>query len=72
MAKVLQLTFLTAGNKKVTLVVDEPKPNLTEEEVVATMETVIASHIFEVDAYPFTDALSAKIIDREVTELFKA
>lgn len=72
MAKVLQLIFLTAGNKKVTLSVDEPKLNLTEEEVIAAMDAVIESRIFEVDAYPFEAAVSAKIVDRTVTELFKA
>lgn len=72
MKKTLQLTFLTAGEKKVTLSVDEPKPNLTEDEVIAAMGVVIESGIFEIDDYPFAEAVSAKIVERSVTDLFKA
>ena len=69
MAKTLQLTFLTASDKKVTLSVDEPKIGLTEEEVSQAMETVIASRVFEIGDYPFASAVSAKIVERSVTEL---
>lgn len=71
MVKTLQLTFLTAGDKKVTLSVDEPKIGLSEEEVAAAMEAVIESRIFEIDDYPFASAVSAKIVERSVTELLK-
>ncbi len=72
MAKTLQLTFLTAGDKKVTLSVDEPKIGITEEEVVAAMEEMIQTGIFEIDDYPFASAVSAKIVERSVTDLFLA
>ena len=41
MGKTLQLTFLTGGDKKVTLTVDEPKTDLTKEEVEAAMDEII-------------------------------
>lgn len=70
MAKTLQLTFLTAGDKKVTLSVDEPKADLTKEEVEAAMEEIIEAGVFEVEDHPFASKVSAKIVEREVTELF--
>lgn len=70
MAKTLQLTFLTAGDKKVTLSVDEPKADLTKEEVQVAMDDLIAAGVFEVEDAPFAAKVSARIIEREVTELF--
>lgn len=69
MSKTLQLTFLTAGDKKVTLSVDEPKIGITDAEVAAVMDEVIQAQIFAVDDYPFISAVSAKIIERSVTDL---
>lgn len=70
MAKNLQLTFLTAGDKKVVLSIDEPKADLTKEQVATAMAEVIEAAIFEVDDYPLAVAVSAKVVDRSVTELF--
>lgn len=72
MAKTLQLTFLTAGDKKVILSIDEPKVDLTEEQVATAMAEVIEAAIFEVDDYPLTAAVNAKVVDRSVTELFSS
>lgn len=70
MSKTLQLTFLTAGDKKVTLTVDEPKIGITEAEVAAAMDDIIQANIFAVDDYPFVSVVSAKIVERAVTDLF--
>lgn len=70
MTKTLQLTFQTTGDKKVTLTVDEPKEDITKEEVEATMDEIIEAGLFEVEDHPFASAVSAKIVEREVTELF--
>lgn len=70
MAKTLQLTFLTTGDKKVSLTVDEPDSELTAEEVAIAMDEIIQAGFFKVEDHPFKSAVSAKIIDRQVTELF--
>lgn len=69
MSKTLQLTFLTTADKKVTLSVEEPKINLSQEEVTVAMDEIIQSQIFAVDDHPFVSAYSAKVIERSVTDL---
>lgn len=41
MAKTLQLNFGTSGGKKMMLTVDEPREDLTAEEVSTAMQEVI-------------------------------
>ncbi|MEK3934414.1 DUF2922 domain-containing protein [Sporosarcina sp. FSL W7-1349] len=71
MAKTLQLNFTTATGKKLMLPVDEPREDLTPQEVTAAMQTVIASGAFLVDGYPLETAGSARIVERQVTDLVK-
>lgn len=72
MVKTLQLTFLTAGDKKVTLSVDEPKIKITEEEVATAMQEIIQSGVFEIDDYPLASIVSARVVERSVTDLVLA
>lgn len=71
MAKTMQLNFNTATGKKVTLTVDEPRADLTAQSVESAMQAIIASGVFEVDGAPLETAVSARVIERNVTELVK-
>ncbi|MFJ7936715.1 DUF2922 domain-containing protein [Sporosarcina sp. NPDC096371] len=72
MAKTLQLNFSTATGKKVTLSVDEPRADLTAQNVDAAMQEIIAAGVFEVDGAPLETAVGARIVERNVTELANA
>jgi hypothetical protein len=72
MAKTLQLNFSTASGKKIMLTVDEPRTNLTEQEVEQAMQEIINSTAFEVNGLPLATAHNARIIERNVTELVNA
>lgn len=69
MAKTLQLNFNTASGKKVTMTVDEPRADLTEQSVEAAMQEIIASDVFELNGAPLASAAGARIVERNVTEL---
>lgn len=69
MAKTLQLNFSTVDNKKVMLTVDEPRADFTEQEVIATMQTIIDSGVFEIEDYPLESVVGARIVERTVTDL---
>lgn len=69
MAETLQLNFATTAGKKVMLTVDEPRTGLTAQEVEDAMEEIIASGAFEVDGTPLAKVVSARIIERNATEL---
>ncbi|WP_342525541.1 DUF2922 domain-containing protein [Chryseomicrobium sp. FSL W7-1435] len=70
MAKTLQLEFANATGKKLTVAVEEPRENLTVEEVEAAMQQLIESEVFAVDTLAVTESVSAQIIDRNVQQLF--
>ena len=71
MAKTLQLNFETSGGKKVMLTVDEPRENLTVQEVNTSMQEIINANVFEVEGYPLDAAIGARIVERTVTELIE-
>lgn len=69
MSKTLQLQFETAHGKNVTISVDEPKSTLTETEVQAGMQAIIASNAFQSDGSPLVVIKKAQVVDRTVTEI---
>lgn len=72
MSKTLQLNFNTAGDKKVMLTVDEPRTDLTAEQVSAAMQDIIDSGVFKVDDFPLAFVVNARIVERTVTEIIEA
>ncbi len=69
MAKTLQLNFITASGKKVTLTVDEPRLDLTPQSIEVAMQEIIATDVFELNGAPLVTAAGARIVERHVTEL---
>ena len=69
MAKTLQLNFNTASGKRVSLSVDEPRADLTPQSIEAAMQEIIAANVFEINGAPLATVVSARVIERNVTEL---
>ncbi|AXH99156.1 DUF2922 domain-containing protein [Sporosarcina sp. PTS2304] len=69
MAKVLELTFLTAANESVKLTVDEPRIDLTAAGVESVMQQVIASGVFIIEESPLESIKSARIVERDTQTL---
>ncbi|MEK4386148.1 DUF2922 domain-containing protein [Solibacillus sp. FSL W7-1464] len=68
MAQVLQLTFANIAGNTMTISINDPKPNLTEAEVNAAMQTIIDQEVFSKDGFLFNVKKSASIVERNVTE----
>ncbi len=62
MSKKLLMIFETAKGTTSTLIVDEPKDGLTEAEVKAVMDTIVAKNIFNTKSGDLVEAKSAEII----------
>lgn len=69
MAQVLEMQFETSGGKKLTISVDEPRTNLTALEVETGMQALIASDVFEVNGFGLSSTFSARLIERNVSDL---
>ncbi|WP_342597969.1 DUF2922 domain-containing protein [Psychrobacillus sp. FSL H8-0483] len=69
MAKTLQLQFGTTAGKSVMLTVEEPKDSLTRDEIETGMEVIITSNVFQVDGAALTSIKSAKVVERNISEI---
>ncbi|MFC4411222.1 DUF2922 domain-containing protein [Chungangia koreensis] len=72
MAQSLELRFETEAGKALTLTVDQPRVDLTEGEVESGMAAIIASDVFYVESLPLSVAKSARLVERNITNLYEA
>ncbi|PIC63731.1 hypothetical protein CSV79_10355 [Sporosarcina sp. P13] len=69
MAKVLELTFLTADQEVLKLTVDEPSVDVTAAQVELVMQQVITSGVFVIEESPLATIKSARIVERDTQTL---
>lgn len=62
MAKKLNMSFATALGGKTSLSLDEPKEDLTENQVRLVMENIITNNLFSTTKGDLTEIKSAEII----------
>ena len=65
--KRLVMTFKTDGDKKVSLVVDDPRDDISESEIKAAMDLVIAKNIFAPNGDDIVQAVDAKVVVTDTT-----
>lgn len=66
--KTLYMTFKNSNGQACTLSIDDPREDITEAEIIATMNLVIAKNIFNIKGYDITTAVSAKVINKNTVE----
>ncbi|WP_282193164.1 DUF2922 domain-containing protein [Romboutsia ilealis] len=65
--KKLIMTFKTTDDKKVSLTVDNPREDLTEEEVKTCMELIKEKNIFAPNGADLASLVSAKVVETDTT-----
>ena len=63
----LVMTFKTTDDKKVSLTVDNPREDLTEEEVKTAMELIKEKNIFAPGGADLASLVSAKVVVTDTT-----
>lgn len=63
----LVMTFKTTDDKKVSLTVDNPREDLTEEEVKTAMELIKKKNIFAPGGADLASLVSAKVVETDTT-----
>lgn len=63
----LVMTFKTTDDKNVSLTVDNPREDLTEEEVKTAMELIKDKNIFAPGGADIASLVSAKIVETDTT-----
>ena len=66
--KKLLMTFKSDEGKKISLSVDDPSPNITEEEIKSAMETIINSGIFAPNGESLIEMVEAKVVETDTIE----
>lgn len=61
--KKLLMSFKTTSGKKVSISVDEPRENLTEQEIKTAMTTILSKNIFKPGGEGLASLVGAKVIE---------
>ena len=61
------MTFKTTDDKKASLTVDNPREDLTEEEVKTAMELIKEKNIFAPGGADLASLVSAKVVETDTT-----
>ncbi|GEA16550.1 hypothetical protein E308F_27960 [Moorella sp. E308F] len=72
LTKRLELIFQNAAGRRTTLAVQDPRDNLTEAEVRAVMDLILARNIFTSPGGDLTAIVGARIVTRDVTDIIAA
>lgn len=67
--KVLQLEFIDAGGKKMTISLEDPKDGLKQGDVDTAASTVIAQNVFAKDGNDLTALKTARIVSKTIETL---
>ena len=66
--KKLVMTFKSSDDKKISLSVDNPREDITENEIKSAMDLVVSKNIFAPNGSDIVDIFEAKVIVTGTTE----
>ena len=66
--KKLVMTFKSSDDKKISISVDDPRENLTENEIKEAMDTIIEKNIFSPNGASLVESVSAKVVLTDTTD----
>ena len=64
----LLMTFMTQFGRKVSVIVTDPREDITESEIKAVMDLIIEKNIFAPSGEDIVTAKDAKVVQTETTE----
>ena len=64
----LVMSFKTSGDKKVSISISDPRNDVTEEEIKATMDLIVSQNIFAPNGTNLVEALGAKVVRTNTTD----
>lgn len=66
--KKLVMIFKNSAGKKVTISIEDPKDDLTEEQIKNAMDTIVAKNVFKKNDYALVEAVEAQIVTTQTTD----
>lgn len=65
----LEMEFIDEADKKFTIRLDEPREDLTGEEVSLAMENIISNNVFASGSFDLKAASEARIVTTSINKL---
>ena len=65
--KKLVMIFRNSAGKNVTISIDDPKDDLTEEQIKTAMELIVEKNVFKKNDYALFEAVEAQIVSTQTT-----
>ena len=65
--KKLVMIFRNSAGKNVTISIDDPKDDLTEEQIKTAMELIVEKNVFKKHDYALVEAVEAQIVTTQTT-----
>ena len=66
--KKLVMTFKSSDDKKISLSVDNPREDITENEIKSAMDLIVSKNIFAPNGSDIVAVVEAKVIVTDTTE----
>ena len=66
--KKLVMTFKNEVGKEVSISIEDPKDDLTEQQIKTAMELIVEKNIFKKKNYGFVSAVKAEVVNTQTTE----
>ena len=66
--KKLLMTFKTDEDKNISISVEDPRPNLTESEILEAMNLIIEKDVFMPNGEALVEKVGAKVVETETQE----
>lgn len=68
----LRMAFRTEGGSNFIITLDNPKDNLTPEQITGAMDTIIAKNVFLTPGGHLASKQDARIIDRTMNDVYNS
>lgn len=66
--KRLLMNFMSELDRKVSIAVDDPREDITEDEIKEVMDLIVEKNIFAPNGADLVDTVEAKIVVTDTTE----
>ncbi len=67
LTKKLLMTFKNSDDKKISLSVEDPRDNITEEEIKTVVDLIVSKNIFAPNGMDLVAAVEAKVVVTDTT-----
>ena len=65
--KKLVMIFRNSAGKNVTISIDDPKDDLTEEQIKTAMDLIVEKNVLKKNDYALVEAVEAQIVTTQTT-----